>query len=109
MTEYSTALSSNVRSRFFIDGEWVSSHSDARHVLISPATEEPFMSVPLADSVDVERAVAAARRAFDKGPWPKLSGAERSVYLKRLAEEIRATGRRRAKSRACLPAAASSS
>ncbi|WP_227244963.1 aldehyde dehydrogenase [Paraburkholderia caribensis] len=89
MTEYSTALSSNVRSRFFIDGEWVSGHSDARHVLISPATEEPFMSVPLADSVDVERAVAAARRAFDKGPWPKLSGAERSVYLKRLTEEIR--------------------
>ncbi|WP_109483706.1 aldehyde dehydrogenase family protein [Paraburkholderia sp. C35] len=89
MSEYIAALSSNVRSRFFIDGEWVQSHSDARHVLISPATEEPFMSVPLADSVDVERAVAAARRAFDSGPWPKMSGAERSVYLKRLTEEIR--------------------
>ncbi|BEU23999.1 aldehyde dehydrogenase family protein [Paraburkholderia sp. 22B1P] len=89
MTGYATAVSSNVRNRFFIDGEWVLSHADARHVLISPATEEPFMSVPLADSVDVDRAIAAARRAFDKGPWPKLSGAERSAYLKRLTEEIR--------------------
>jgi acyl-CoA reductase-like NAD-dependent aldehyde dehydrogenase len=89
MIEYSTALSSNVRERFFIDGEWVASHSGARHVLVSPATEEPFRSVPLADATDVERAIAAARRAFDSGPWPKMSGAERSVYLQRLTEEIR--------------------
>ncbi|MFM0501452.1 aldehyde dehydrogenase family protein [Paraburkholderia caffeinilytica] len=89
MQEHSAALSSNVRTRFFIDGEWVASHSQQRHVLISPATEDPFMEIPLADPVDVERAIAAARRAFDHGPWPKMSGEERGVYLKRLTEEVR--------------------
>ncbi|WP_321869874.1 aldehyde dehydrogenase [Paraburkholderia tropica] len=89
MSESCTALSSNVRQRFFIDGDWVSSHSDQRHTIISPATETPFMSVPLADAVDIGRAVSAARRAFDHGPWPRLSGPERAGYLKRLTQALR--------------------
>ncbi|WP_310631918.1 aldehyde dehydrogenase [Paraburkholderia sp.] len=89
MSESCSALSSNVRHHFFIDGDWVSSHSDLRHTIVSPSTETPFMTVPLADATDVERAVAAARRAFDQGPWPRLSGPERAMYLKRLTHELR--------------------
>jgi aldehyde dehydrogenase (NAD+) len=47
------------------------------------------MEIPLANKTDVENAVAAARSAFDWGPWPKMSGVERSVYLRRLSEEIK--------------------
>jgi acyl-CoA reductase-like NAD-dependent aldehyde dehydrogenase len=89
MNEHLSALSSNVRTRFYIDGEWIASHSSAQYALISPSTEEPFMTVPLADKVDVQRAISAARQAFDNGPWPKMSGPERGVYLKRLTEEVR--------------------
>jgi acyl-CoA reductase-like NAD-dependent aldehyde dehydrogenase len=83
-----TEISANVRNSFFIDGEWVESRSSRRHTLVSPATEEDLLSVPLAGEADVEHAIAAARKAFDTGPWPLMSGPERAVYLHRLADEI---------------------
>ncbi|MCU1257864.1 MAG: aldehyde dehydrogenase [Bryobacterales bacterium] len=82
-------LSDNVRNRFYIGGNWIESRSSLRHVIVSPATEEALVEIPLANKTDVENAVAAARSAFDWGPWPKMSGVERSVYLRRLSEEIK--------------------
>src|SRR5258706_10385161 len=81
-------VSANVRNCFYIDGEWFKSRSSRRQVLVSPATEEEFLSVTLASGADVEHAVAAARRAFDTGPWPRMSGPERAVYLRRMVDEI---------------------
>jgi acyl-CoA reductase-like NAD-dependent aldehyde dehydrogenase len=82
-------LSTNVRTRFFIDGEWVGASSTRRHTLISPFSEAAVLDVPLADHRDVERAIAAARRAFDQGPWPHMAGRERALYIGRLTEALR--------------------
>ena len=59
--------------RFFIGGEWVEPSSTARIDVRDSATEEVFLSVAEAQVEDVDRAVAAARKAFDHGPWPRLS------------------------------------
>jgi aldehyde dehydrogenase (NAD+) len=74
--------------RFFIGGEWVSPSTDATFDVISPATEELFVRVAEAQEADVNRAVSAARIAFDHGPWPRLSHSERAGYLRAIASEL---------------------
>jgi acyl-CoA reductase-like NAD-dependent aldehyde dehydrogenase len=74
---------------FFIDGEWVEPSSDRTIDVIDSTTEEHYFSVPEALKPDMDRAIAAARQAFDHGPWRKLSHAERAGYMKALAEELR--------------------
>lgn len=71
--------------RMLIDGAWVESGSGRVFSCVDPFTAESWGSVPDADSLDVDRAVAAARRAFDSGEWPDLPPAERSAVLRRLA------------------------
>jgi betaine-aldehyde dehydrogenase len=75
--------------RFFINGEWAKPSSDAQIHVMDSGTEERFVSVAEAQAADMERAVAAARQAFDKGPWPQLSHAERARYLRAIAAEVR--------------------
>ena len=72
----------------FIDGGWVGSSGDARVDVIAPATEELYVSVASATAGDIDRAVAAARRAFDHGPWRRMSPSERGEYMLRLADEL---------------------
>lgn len=74
--------------RFFIGGDWVAPSSDAKINVISPATEELFLTVAEAQEADVNRAVAAARQAFDKGPWPRMSHAERAAYLREIGKKV---------------------
>jgi aldehyde dehydrogenase (NAD+) len=74
--------------RFFIGGEWVTPSSQATIKVIDSGTEELFFSVAEAQAADISRAVAAAKEAFDTGPWPRLSHAERAVYLRAIGEEI---------------------
>jgi acyl-CoA reductase-like NAD-dependent aldehyde dehydrogenase len=74
--------------RFFIDGEWVAPSSDATIDVISPSTEELYLRVADAQEADVNRAVAAARAAFDRGPWPRLSHADRAKYLLAIGAEL---------------------
>src|SRR6202162_408013 len=74
--------------RFFIGGEWVQPSSDAAFEVIVPATEEPYGLFALAQAADVERAVAAARKAFDEGPWPAMSHAERAAYLRAAGKRL---------------------
>lgn len=79
--------------RFFLGGEWVEPSSRARIDVHDSATEEVFLSVAEAQVEDVDRAVAAARTAFDDGPWPRLAHAERAEWLGRIADmedEVRA-------------------
>ncbi|HKY81466.1 MAG TPA: aldehyde dehydrogenase [Sphingobium sp.] len=83
-----TELSDNVRTQFFIDGTWQAPAGGERFELISPVTEELTLSVPAGDAADMEKAVTAARRAFEEGPWPRLSPPERAAYLRRIADEI---------------------
>ncbi|GFE82064.1 putative aldehyde dehydrogenase [Steroidobacter agaridevorans] len=74
--------------RLFIDGAWVAASSNQSLDVIAPATEQKYLSVAAASSADINRAVAAARVAFDKGPWPRMSHAERGRYLMAIAEEL---------------------
>ena len=78
----------NDYNRLFIGGDWAKPASDARLTVISPATEEAVGSVPEAATGDIDAAVAAARNAFDHGPWPRTTGAERAAVLARLSAAI---------------------
>src|SRR5829696_1873166 len=72
--------------RLFIDGEWQDSEGDGVITVTNPATEEVIGHVPEATQNDVLRAIAAARKAFDEGPWPRMSPRERSEVLVRMAD-----------------------
>ena len=74
--------------RFFIGGEWVRPSTDSRIDVITPSTEEVFVSVAEAQDADMRRAVAAARNAFDQGLWRKLSPAERGGYVRALGRAL---------------------
>lgn len=73
----------------FIDGQWQESESGLRYVRESPAHDVVVGEYPESTAADVDRAVAAARRAFDNGPWPRIKGAERAAILNRAAALIR--------------------
>ena len=70
--------------RFFVGGEWVIPSSEATIDVIDPGTEACVFSVAEAQDDDMARAVAAARHAFDDGPWPRMTHAERAAYLRGL-------------------------
>ena len=72
----------------FVGGEWVRPSTDALIDVIAPATEEVYMQVAGSQVADVDRAVAAAREAFDHGPWPRMSHRERAAYLNAIAAEL---------------------
>src|SRR5437899_2478739 len=63
--------------KLIIDGVAVDAASGRTFVTRNPATEEPICEVAQAGPEDVERAVQAARNAFDAGPWPKMKPSER--------------------------------
>lgn len=73
---------------FFIDGAWRAAKSDRTFDVVSPRSEQLVGRVPAASQDDIDDAVAAARRAFDEGPWPRLTPAERAEYLTRIAVGI---------------------
>ncbi|PWT77999.1 MAG: betaine-aldehyde dehydrogenase, partial [Chloroflexi bacterium] len=72
-----------------IDGEHVEAAGGRTFPTYEPATGEVLAEVALAEAEDVDRAVAAARRAFDDGPWPRLPAAERGRKLASVSRLIR--------------------
>jgi acyl-CoA reductase-like NAD-dependent aldehyde dehydrogenase len=68
--------------QLFIAGEWRYSLGRASWDVIYPATEEVIATVALPTPPDADAAVAAARRAFDHGPWPRMAPAERVAHVK---------------------------
>ena len=85
-----SGVASEVKTyQLFINGEWVASNSSKTIPVYDPSTEEVIAQVPDANSDDVNRAVAAARAAFDEGPWATTTPQERGRVLFRLAEKIR--------------------
>ena len=75
-------------TRLLINNRWVDSESGRTFATLNPATGEEICQVAEADEHDVERAVRAARAAFDHGPWRKISASERGRMLNRLADLI---------------------
>ena len=76
----------------FVDGEFTAPEAHQQFASINPATEETLATVAQASSLDVDAAVASARRAYDK-VWRKTSGAERAKYLYRIARLIQERAR----------------
>jgi acyl-CoA reductase-like NAD-dependent aldehyde dehydrogenase len=74
--------------RFFIGGQWVTPSSDSVIQVIDSATEQVYLTVAEAQAADIDRAVTAAAEAFDVGPWPRLTHAERAAYLRALGAEL---------------------
>jgi aldehyde dehydrogenase (NAD+) len=72
----------------FIDGKWVPAASGRRFATINPATEEVIAEVAEGDAADVDRAVTAARRAFESGPWSRMDARDRGRLIYRLADLI---------------------
>ena len=74
------------QTKMLIDGKWMDSASGKTFDTINPTTGEPITRVAEGDKEDVNRAVAAARRAFEGGPWKKMSARERGRLLYKLAD-----------------------
>ncbi len=72
----------------FIGGAWRPPVSGETYKTINPANEEPSAEVAKGDERDIDLAVAAARRAFDAGPWPRMTAAERGRIVWKLGELI---------------------
>lgn len=78
------------RSELFIDGTWTPPASGAGIDVVSPHSEQVIGRAPAAGRTDVDRAVSAARTAFDRGPWPRLAPSERIAAVERIAATYKA-------------------
>jgi aldehyde dehydrogenase (NAD+) len=76
--------------KFYIGGQWVEPSSPNKIDVTDSASEQHYFSVAAAQAADIELAVSAARRAFDEGPWSRLSHAERATYMREIAVRLRA-------------------
>ncbi|KRO30922.1 MAG: betaine-aldehyde dehydrogenase [Actinobacteria bacterium BACL2 MAG-120802-bin41] len=96
--EYAPALESkaiaNISKDYglFINGKFIASHNKKRFETINPANEEVLAKISLADEVDIDKAVKAARAAYVK-VWSKMSGKERAKYLFRIARLLQERSR----------------
>ena len=76
------------RDVLYIGGEWVAPATSQTLTVTNPATQQVVATVPEGTPADMDRAVAAARAAFDQGPWPQTSGKERAEVLRALSAGI---------------------
>lgn len=75
-------------TRLFVGGRWETPDSDATFEVVSPFTEQVIARVPAASRADVDRAVSAARGAFDRGNWPVMALSERIDVLRRVSAAL---------------------
>jgi len=78
--------------QLYIGGHWITPSGGERLTPVNPATEEPLITVAAAGAAEVELAVAAARKAFDEGPWPCMSPHERAAAMRRLSAALAKRG-----------------
>jgi aldehyde dehydrogenase (NAD+) len=74
--------------RLFIGGDWVAPEGTDTIAVVSPSTEEVIARVPDGTEADIDKAVAAARTAFDRGPWPRMTPVERAEILTKVAAQL---------------------
>ena len=73
----------------YVNGEWISGNSGKTFPVYDPSTEEVIAEVPDSNAKDVDRAVAAAKDAFENGPWASSTAQERGRVLFKLADAVR--------------------
>jgi 5-carboxymethyl-2-hydroxymuconic-semialdehyde dehydrogenase len=78
------------RIRHFIDGEFADSTDGTTFDVLDPVSNQTYITAAAGGPADVDRAVAAARRAFAEGPWPRLVARERARVLNRIADAVAA-------------------
>jgi len=91
MATATTVMEPNVKigaTKLLINNQWVNSVSGKTFPTINPSTGEVITQVAESDAADVDKAVAAARAAFDKGAWKKMSASQRGVLMNKLADLI---------------------
>ncbi len=76
--------------RLLIGGQWVAAASGKTFDVFDPSTGQPIAKAAEGDAVDIDRAVTAAREAFETGPWPRMSPLERSKLIWRLGDALEA-------------------
>lgn len=76
------------KDKLYIGGKWVDPAGTGSIDVISPHSEEIIARVPEASTEDIDRAVTAAREAFDRGPWPRMSPSERADTMAKLSQLI---------------------
>ena len=74
--------------KLYIDGKWVGPASTLSIPVMNPATGEQLSTIPDANAADVDRAVQAARRAFERGVWRKMDVSARERIIWRIGELI---------------------
>src|SRR5215472_18077882 len=74
--------------QLFIDGRWVDAASGKTFETPDPATGQPLARVAEGDAADIDRAVRAARQAFDEGPWGRMTPSERGRIIWRIGDLI---------------------
>src|SRR5512144_54016 len=74
----------------FVDGEFAPARSGRTFTSLNPATGQPIAEIAEAGAEDSDRAVAAARKAFESGPWPRMHARERGKLLARISERLMA-------------------
>jgi acyl-CoA reductase-like NAD-dependent aldehyde dehydrogenase len=87
MTQAPTYAPPNTPTRLLVNGEWVEPASGKYYDAVNPTTGEPVASVADADATDVDRAVNAARAAFE-GPWSAMHPADRGRLIAKLAQLV---------------------
>ena len=88
MTSNASTTSTTDYARLFIGGVWTEPSTSEVIEVFSPATGQKVGQVPLAAEADVNAACAAARKAFDEGPWPRMAPAERQAVLAKVAAAV---------------------
>jgi acyl-CoA reductase-like NAD-dependent aldehyde dehydrogenase len=83
-------MTKNWNYDLYIDGTWTTGEASGTIDVINPANEEVIGKVPEASPKDALRAIEAARKAFDEGPWPYTKPSERAAALVRMAEYLEA-------------------
>ncbi|MDB5985172.1 MAG: aldehyde dehydrogenase family protein [Nevskia sp.] len=74
----------------YIGGEWITLAAGAMEPVINPATEELVALAPVASRSETDAAIAAAREAFDQGPWPRMSGKARAAKMQAFLDALKA-------------------
>src|SRR4029077_6570644 len=72
----------------FINNQFVASLAEETFDTLNPATNEVITQVASGAAADVDRAVSAARKAFDEGPWPRMTPEQRGKYIRRIGDLI---------------------
>ncbi|MDP4595297.1 MAG: aldehyde dehydrogenase family protein, partial [Beijerinckiaceae bacterium] len=77
-----------MKDKHFINGQWVPSESGNMFEVVDPSNRQVVHQVAQGGAAEIDQAVAAARAAFDTGPWRKMTGAERAAILRKMGDEI---------------------